>query len=182
MNRDTVAYMRAYYLAHRDEVLVRAASYRDAHREEIRACARAYNARNRTRQAAYAAERRRRLGHEAVAAERAAFYARHVSRPRVVSREYRLAHPEKVKEQMARVRAKRRGAPGSHTYQEWVEKCELFAFCCAYCGERKPLERDHKVPLSRGGSDDISNIVPVCRSCNSRKHTRTTSEFLAVAA
>ena len=34
----------------------------------------------------------------------------------------------------------------------------LFANVCAYCGESRPLVRDHKVPLVRGGTNDITNI------------------------
>lgn len=68
---------------------------------------------------------------------------------------------------------------GSHTTQEWLKKCGLFAFCCAYCGEKKPLQRDHKIPVSRGGTNDIANILPACKSCNAKKKHRTTAEFLA---
>ena len=50
--------------------------------------------------------------------------------------------------------------------------------CCAYCGESKPLTRDHKIPITRGGTDDITNIVPACMRCNSRKGTRTAREYL----
>ena len=49
---------------------------------------------------------------------------------------------------------------------------------CAYCGKALPLHRDHKIPLTRGGANDITNIVPACRSCNCRKGTRTSAEFL----
>jgi len=66
---------------------------------------------------------------------------------------------------------------GSHTMVEWLELCGMFADCCAYCGMLKKLTRDHDVPVSRGGTDDISNILPSCSSCNSSKHDRTAAEF-----
>lgn len=44
---------------------------------------------------------------------------------------------------------------------------------CAICGEpptrENPLTLDHRVPISRGGSSDPSNLQAACRSCNSRK-------------
>jgi 5-methylcytosine-specific restriction endonuclease McrA len=76
--------------------------------------------------------------------------------------------------------AKRRAAPGSYTIQEWKDKVMLFAGCCAYCGEDRPLGPDHKIPLSRGGTHDISNIVPACFPCNSKKRAQTAYEFLGL--
>jgi len=111
-------------------------------------------------------------------------------------RAWRKANPEKVRlygqiwnqrnrEQRrtlgANHRARSLGAAGSHTAAEWTEKVALLGGVCFYCGETGPLAREHKVPLSRGGSHDISNIVPACRSCNSRKHTKTAKEFLKIA-
>jgi hypothetical protein len=29
---------------------------------------------------------------------------------------------------------------------------------------------DHRIPLGRGGSNLIANILPACRRCNRRKH------------
>lgn len=43
---------------------------------------------------------------------------------------------------------------------------------CHYCGKKfKPSEltMDHVVPLIRGGRTTKSNVVPVCKECNSKK-------------
>lgn len=39
------------------------------------------------------------------------------------------------------------------------------------------LELDHKVPVARGGNNDIENMVLSCRSCNRRKGKKTAEEF-----
>jgi len=50
-------------------------------------------------------------------------------------------------------------------------------FCCAYCGcEGGKLTIDHIVPKSRGGFTSFENCVSACRSCNTRKGSRTPNE------
>jgi len=50
---------------------------------------------------------------------------------------------------------------------------------CAYCGvSGVPLELDHVVPRSRGGSDRESNRVASCCNCNLQKGNRPIEEFL----
>jgi len=49
---------------------------------------------------------------------------------------------------------------------------------CAYCGaENVPLEIEHIVPKSRGGSNRVSNLTLACRACNQAKGNRTAEEF-----
>lgn len=91
---------------------------------------------------------------------------------------WEAANPERVAHYLAKWRARRRGNGGSHTLAEWRVKCASFGHLCAYCCEPKPLTRDHDIPLSRGGTDDIMNIIPACRLCNSKKRTRTAAEFV----
>ena len=48
-------------------------------------------------------------------------------------------------------------------------------FVCQYCGACGPdveLEVDHIIPVSRGGSDDISNLKTACINCNRGKGDR----------
>jgi len=49
---------------------------------------------------------------------------------------------------------------------------------CAYCGKTDvPLEIDHIIPKSRGGSNRVSNLTIACHECNQRKGNRTAEEF-----
>ena len=74
---------------------------------------------------------------------------------------------------------KRRLAKGSLDYNRWLVKLEEYNNCCAYCG--KPLGDnvtiDHIIPIVRGGTNDIDNLVPCCRHCNSKKCDKTGDEF-----
>lgn len=53
-----------------------------------------------------------------------------------------------------------------------------FGHACVYCGATDvPLEVEHVVPKSRGGSDRVSNLALSCHACNQRKGDRTAAEF-----
>lgn len=107
-----------------------------------------------------------------------AWGTRNIERKRAIYRAWARANPEKRALVAAARRARRAGAAGSHTVREWLDKCALLGGVCLYCGEARPLTRDHKTPLSRGGTDYIENIVPACALCNSRKYNKTAQEFL----
>jgi 5-methylcytosine-specific restriction endonuclease McrA len=49
---------------------------------------------------------------------------------------------------------------------------------CAYCGASNvPLQIEHILPRSRGGTDRASNLTLACEPCNTAKGTRTAAEF-----
>lgn len=57
---------------------------------------------------------------------------------------------------------------------------------CVYCGvilstkggRPDSYEPDHVLPVKEGGSDDVANLVPSCRSCNSKKRAKTLVKFV----
>lgn len=70
----------------------------------------------------------------------------------------------------------KRANGGSHSYKEWHELKEKYNFSCLACGRAEPevcLTEDHIVPISKGGNDDISNIQPLCKRCNTSKLNKT---------
>lgn len=65
-----------------------------------------------------------------------------------------------------------------YDYELWHYLLEKWGRACVYCGATNlPLERDHIIPRSRGGSDRASNLTVACRRCNQDKGDRTASEY-----
>ncbi len=72
-------------------------------------------------------------------------------------------------------------------FRRQVTNTFLFArdgYRCQYCGRTSPelklresLTRDHVIPLSRGGSNDWTNVVTACSPCNTRKANRLPAEI-----
>lgn len=78
----------------------------------------------------------------------------------------------------AKTAASRRVAIGTDTItgEQLRDVFDAFEGLCAYCSA--PADTmDHATPLSRGGRHVVENILPACRSCNSRKHTKTLDEY-----
>jgi len=127
---------------------------------------------------ARAAMRRWRQRHpDQHAAEGRAYYARNKKRLDLRNSAYNRANPEVVRAKWQNYRARRAAAQGSFTAKQWLELVAQYHRRCAYCGEQAILVVEHRVPLSRGGTNNINNILPACRPCNSRKHRLSDDEF-----
>jgi 5-methylcytosine-specific restriction endonuclease McrA len=96
-------------------------------------------------------------------------------------KEWRRRNPEKSHAYVRAATIKRRRAAGgqSFTAGEWLALLAHHEGSCACCGSKILVEIDHRIPLTRGGSNLIDNILPACRRCNRRKGTMTEEEFRA---
>lgn len=100
-----------------------------------------------------------------------------VRRPeiRIYNRRYAEKNPQIMRHKAKVRRARMAGAKGNHTYSQWMMRVAFFGWKCRYCGaglSSVTLTKDHQIPISRGGSEWPSNLVPACRSCNSAKGTK----------
>lgn len=186
-------YFRQRYRANRDRLLEQTKAYQAAHPDVVRQAGRRYYAKN--------AEAMRQKRREAYAKNPAGDYAAHrawVERNRDARAEYmrgwrgkqveyrktydaayRKAHAEERAERQNARRARQIGNGGSHTREQWRALQEAYGFRCGYCRvESARLTKDHAIPLAKGGTDDISNIIPACLPCNRRKHVKTAEEFM----
>jgi 5-methylcytosine-specific restriction endonuclease McrA len=56
---------------------------------------------------------------------------------------------------------------------------EKYKRTCVYCGRKNiPLEVEHVIPKSKGGSNRVSNLVIACVRCNKRKGNKSVQDFL----
>jgi len=154
---------RAYYVENKQRIDDYGTRYREANREKI--AARMKHWREANPEAAKARERKWRQDNPEKVRRR--------------NRNWIDANPEKVVFQKRRRRALKAGAQGRHTEAEWIATLSKHDHSCAYCGSTGRLEADHVVPLSKGGTDSIDNIVPACKSCNCSKGGMSVEEFSA---
>lgn len=58
------------------------------------------------------------------------------------------------------------------------------SFTCQYCGRSAPeivLQVDHIMPVSKGGDNDITNLITSCDKCNAGKSDRELSDDAVIA-
>jgi 5-methylcytosine-specific restriction endonuclease McrA len=107
------------------------------------------------------------------------YYARHKERLAPYFATYIRTHRELRQAIRARRRSREVAAEGNHTTEEWKALLKAHGYRCTYCGADGALEPDHRIPLARGGTNYIENILPACRRCNTRKRLLTEDEFRA---
>jgi 5-methylcytosine-specific restriction endonuclease McrA len=100
---------------------------------------------------------------------------------REVTRKHSIQNPEMVAARRSRYKENLQAAEGSYQVGDitLIRKAQNDA--CYYCGcALNGLgEKDHKVPLSNGGTNWAFNIALACRTCNRDKGNKSEQEFIA---
>lgn len=96
---------------------------------------------------------------------------------------YKRDMPSKLESNRQR-RLIKKGVIGKHTSIEWKDCKIKHNYACAICLIKEielkgkyafhisKLTKDHIIPISKGGTDNIVNIQPLCIGCNARKHNK----------
>jgi 5-methylcytosine-specific restriction endonuclease McrA len=50
-------------------------------------------------------------------------------------------------------------------------------YTCYYCGITTANTCDHLTPIHKGGTDELSNLVAACSTCNYSKGSKTEQEY-----
>jgi 5-methylcytosine-specific restriction endonuclease McrA len=132
--------------------------WRDANPEKCRSKAKKWRAENTAR----AALREKR------------WCAENPEKVRATKERWHAANPGKFRLYKNRRRARKRAAGGSHTVEQIADLFKKQNGKCVgcICSIKHGYHVDHIIALSKGGSNDISNIQLLCALCNKRKNNK----------
>lgn len=122
-------------------------------------------------------------------------YYKHIDRRKAYNKKFYRENSERIKEHVKRwakenpkkvlaqshlKRARKMRAIGKYSEEEFFSLCDEFNWKCCYCDKELSKDTatvDHAIPISKGGSNFIENILPACRSCNSSKNNKDLYEW-----
>jgi hypothetical protein len=113
------------------------------------------------------------------------------------SRRWKAENPEKHKQHVVNFRNSESGNQKLREYcrryrnnkdpeitiEQWLMCLTYFNHSCAYCGLTESESKDkygeslHREHLINNGRNDLKNLVPSCKSCNSEKNTQSFNEW-----
>jgi 5-methylcytosine-specific restriction endonuclease McrA len=166
-----------YYRANKTRINDANAAWERQNRERSNAAHRARYHRHVAASRAYERAKGQRLR-----AQRARYYHNHKSRIAAVNRQWRRDNHLAARIINARRRHLERQAPGRCTQSQLLGRCVYYGWRCYLCGAQLTLRTvtiDHRIPLSRGGSNWPANLAPACHHCNCAKKASTEREYRA---
>lgn len=108
------------------------------------------------------------------------YRVKHPEKSKQIQQEYHAAHKEESRARRANRRARIKGNGGTHTTADiralFFEQKGICAWCDGALDE-KSFHVDHWKPLSRGGSNDKSNLRLLHKSCNLSKGAKLPPEL-----
>lgn len=179
-NKERVSHKRKLYCEqNKERIATLNKAYRDSHQDQLREYFKTYHRTNRAKKCAvskahYLANKPLHLAkakkrRENNKAQVAAYFRR-----------YDQERPETHRTAKRNYKARKKRAQGSFSPVQWLAKCSYWGWTCYLC--HAPLtpstvHAEHRIPLSRGGTNWIANIAPSCVPCNLSKNNKTEAEY-----
>ena len=164
-----VTYAKKYYESHRDKYAFYMRRWRKLNPEKAKAAIKKYQDKHK----------------EALKAYRIKWEKENHDYKLARAREYAAEHLEQRRIYEHNRRARIKGNDGELTPDIANVLFDEQGGLCYLCGKLlygrfdDTVSIEHKIPVSRGGANDVSNIGLAHRSCNSSKYTKTPEEYLA---
>lgn len=153
-------YLDAYH-ADPEKYIARVKKYQQENAAAVNAKNKAWRAANREAYNAYMRE----------------YDERNRAKRRLAKWKWKMANPDAVRLYVHRRRTALFSAGGHLSAAQWRGICEGQGQRCFDCDELKPLTVGHIVPVSKGGSNNVENIIAQCQSCNSKQGRRIHPKF-----
>jgi len=192
--------MRKWYIAHKDLQNARSKRWRETHKERQLELCKIWRANNKERQSELE-KRWREENYKQILARSRQYHKEHREERIAYSKRWREEHPEYLaknrqwKAEHPETRsiyrhnydARIKGNGGAHTLEELNMLFVSQNYLCYYCNKpffdntlNAEYHIDHKIPVSKGGTNNIDNIAISCPSCNLSKYNKTADQFLMV--
>lgn len=169
------AYMGKHYAENKDHILAACKEYREDPSNNVKAKKKAYSDSKRGKALQKSRAKRHYEANKQDYIDRATAWGK--ENPEYIrerAAKYRHENRERCRQQVR----KRRSGAGSFSTPKWKSRLEYYGERCVYCGSAERIEIEHRIPLSRGGTNQPANLVPACKSCNCSKGTLTEREYL----
>lgn len=162
------------YLENREDILEYSRKYHLANPEKSKERSRRYESNHKDKR------RTRRSSKEYTARSWKEYYEANSERLKQRAKDYALQNPERVKLHKAKRSAVTRGSKAyTVTVRDRQRMLDRYRNCCAYCDSTLTVVHwDHVLPVSRGGTHSMGNLLPTCPSCNLQKSSKTLREWL----
>lgn len=180
-------YNKQRFESNRDEILQKNREYNHSNKEKIKEHNKRYYNENKDKKKELS-KKYREENKEKMREYYKNYYENNKERLQIYNKEYRIEHAVELSmkrkkymkdnpEKIFNDRQKHRGYNDINlideiTKEQWQIMLEFFDNKCAYSGEELTEDNfsiDHIIPLSKGGSNSINNIVPCTRSVNLSK-------------
>lgn len=170
-------YWRIYYQEHKEERKAQQRAYYHKHKQARRTYSLSYYKENRSERLQYDKEYYQRNKQKRLLQNKE-FLKHNPEKKKEYALAYQSRHREHCQKYWRNYQIKRRaiqnGLDATLTDEQWEAIIHAYKGKCAYCGiKAKLLTKDHVIPVLYGGGYTPMNIVPACKSCNSKKGSKT---------